>query len=127
MEAVDILSRISPYLELKVNKRARRMALRLDTRRRVVNLVVPPRARLTKAYDFARENKDWIQEKLATLPDLVPFEDGAIIPVLGRNRTFHIFYDRELKTTNIILKPNELIVVTNKKDPSSRITRFLKE
>lgn len=124
---MDIFSRINPRLELKVNKRARRMALRLDVKRRVVNLVIPPRARLNKAFEFARENKAWIEEKLATLPEPIPFEDGQIIPVLGRNRTIHVFYDRQLKTTNIILKPNELIVVTNKEDPSSRIARFFKE
>ncbi len=124
---MSILSRISPYLELKVNKRARRMALRLDTRRRVINLVVPPHSRLTTAYNFARENRDWIMEKLALLPEPIPFEDGAVIPVLGRNRTIHIFYDRNLKTTDIIMKQNEIIVVTNKRNPEARILRFLKD
>ncbi len=124
---MDPLTRINPRLELKVSKRARRMALRLDVHERVINLVVPPRARLEKAYDFARENRDWIEEKLNTLPDPVPFEDETIIPICGRNVVIRLFYDPELKTTNIILKPNELIVVTNKKDPTPRIIRFLKE
>lgn len=124
---MDIFSRINPRLELKVSKRARRMALRLDTHRRVVSLVIPPYARLTKAYDFARENKDWIREKLATLPEPVLFTDGAVIPVLGRNRMLHIFYDKNLKTTDIMMKPNDIIVVTNKRDPTARIVRFLKE
>ena len=124
---MDQFRRIHPRLKVKVSKRARRMALRLNVHERVIDLIIPSRARLEKAYDFARENKEWIEEKLNTLPDPVPLEDGAIIPIFGRHTVLKIFYDPNLKRTSIILEPNELIVVTNKEDPTARIVRFLKE
>ena len=124
---MNSLSRINPRLALKVSKRARRMALRLDAHERVMNLIVPTRAKLDHALDFARQNKDWIDEKLRALPEPIPFEDGTIIPLFGRNTVIRLFYDPALKTTDIILKLNELIVITNKEDPTPRIVRFLKD
>lgn len=121
------LSRINPHLELKVSKRARRMALRLDTQRRVINLVVPHRTSLSKAFDFARTHKDWIIEKLATLPAPVPFVRGAVVPVLGLDRRISVRYRPDARTTDISLTRHKILVVTNKEDPSARIARFLRE
>lgn len=124
---MDNLQNISPYLRLCVSPRAKRIALRLDTKDRVMRLVVPRRTNMKRAYLFAKQHKDWIEEKVSSLPENIPFEDGVTIPVLGRQRTFHIFYDDTLKTTDIMLKPNDIIVTTNKEEPQARITRFLKE
>lgn len=124
---MDNLQRISPHLRLCVSARARRIALRLDAKDRVMRLVVPRRTNMKRAYLFAKQHKDWIEEKVAALPETIPFEDGLTLPVLGRQRTLNIFYDETLKTTDILLKPNNIIVVTNKKEPAGRITRFLKE
>lgn len=121
------LSRITPNLKLKVSKRARRMALRLDAQRGVMNLVVPPRANLSKAFDFARTHKDWIIEKLASLPQPVPFLQGAIVPVLGLNRRIKIVRRKSVRTTDISLTRGKILVITNKDDPSGRIARFLRE
>lgn len=120
------LTTISRKLNLRVSKRARRMALRLDTKNRMVHLVVPRRVDLDRAYDFALQNRDWIREKLATLPDRVDFIHGSTIPVLGRDRTIHITYDPSLKKTDIFLTRLNIYVLTNQKDPTARITRFLK-
>ena len=119
------LERISPSLKLKVNKRARRMALRLDAKNRVVNLVVPSKTNVNKAYRFAKENKDWINEKISTLPVPIAFVHGAIIPIFGKKIRLVIDYDPELKTTDIQLKEHELIVRTAAANPSTRIRRFL--
>jgi len=119
--------KIHPRLEVVVSKRARRMALRLDIRARVINIIVPSRTSMKKAYEFAADNKDWIREKLAALPDAVPFAHGEIIPVLGIPRTIHITHKTSQKITEIHLTRDQLLVVTNKEDPSGRILRFLKE
>lgn len=116
---------ISPRLKLSVSERAKRMALRLDPRERLVHLVVPKRASMRTAYLFAEQNKDWIREKLRDLPRAVPFRDGEILPILGRDRTIIVLYNPALKRTDIQLKKDELIVMTNKPDPSARIRRFL--
>ena len=116
---------ISPRLKLSVSERAKRMALRLDPRTRTVHLVVPKRASMRTAYLFAEQNKEWIREKLRDLPKQVPFKDGEILPIFGRDRTIIVLYNPALKTTEIVLKKDELLVMTNKPDPSVRIRRFL--
>ena len=117
---------ISPNLVLKVNPRAKRMALRVDSRKYTVNLVIPKRASMRSAYHFALEHKHWIREKLAELPKQVKLADGATIQILGEKVKIHVIYNSTLKTTDIELKDNELIVLTNKENPSARILRFLK-
>ena len=116
---------ISPRLKLSVSERAKRMALRLDPRSRTVHLVIPKRASMRTAYLFAEQNKEWIREKLRDLPRQVPFKDGEILPIFGRDRTIIILYNPALKSTEIVLKKDELLVMTNKADPSVRIRRFL--
>ena len=116
---------ISPRLKLAVSERAKRMALRLDPRSRTVHLVVPKRASMRTAYLFAEANKEWIREKLRDLPKQVPFKDGEILPIFGRDRKIIVLFNPALKTTVIFLKKDELLVLTNKPDPSVRIRRFL--
>jgi len=116
---------ISPRLKLSISERAKRMALRLDPRKRVVHLVVPRRANMRTAYLFAEQNKDWIREKIRDLPRQIPFRDGETLPILGRDRKIIILYNDALKRTDIVLRKDELLVLTNKTDPSLRIRRFL--
>lgn len=113
-------------LRIMRSKRARRVALRLDHKERVMNLVVPKGMKLDTAYAFAYENKNWIKEKLQELPEPVPFEHGAILPLFGENYRMNIYYDPSLRKTSIMLKENNIFVLTNKEDPTSRIVTFLK-
>jgi len=115
-----------PYIMVKRSKRARRLALRLDPKERVFHLVIPNGVNLKKAQRFAEEHDNWMQEALSDLPSPVPFEDGSDLPILGQDRRIHIFYDEALRTTSINLKFKELIVTTNKEDPTARIERALK-
>lgn len=116
---------ISADLVLKINPRAKRMALRVDPKKHLVNLVVPKRASMKQAYLFALEHKYWIRQKLDELPSSIPFANGTIIPLLGQNREIKITFDSTLKTTRIDLKNKELLVFTNKPDPAARIKRFI--
>ncbi|MEM7618378.1 MAG: SprT family zinc-dependent metalloprotease [Pseudomonadota bacterium] len=118
-------SDISPALTLKINPRAKRMALRVDAHKRVVNLVIPKRASLRSAYMFALEHKYWIRQKIDEMPEVIDYVDGARIKILGQRYKISIRYDHSLKKTAISLKDNELLVLTNKRDPSSRIRRFI--
>ncbi len=119
------IEKISPHLKMKISRRARRVALRLDARERVVELVVPYRSSIDKAVEFASENKFWIHEKINTLPSSVPFRNGMILPICGREVEIRIFYDKDLRSTDIQLKKNELLVYTNQRSPAPRIRRFL--
>lgn len=120
-------SEISSKLKVNVSGRAKRMALRLDPTKRVIHLVVPKRVSLKAAFEFAEENRDWIREKIRNLPRPVAFQDGEILPILGRDRRIVVLYNPALKFTDIQLKKDELLVLTNKLDPSARIRRYLIE
>ncbi|MCK6418655.1 MAG: M48 family metallopeptidase, partial [Alphaproteobacteria bacterium] len=69
----------------------------------------------------------WMLEKLRALPRPIAFKDGAVLPILGRNRTLEITYDKDLTSTSIALKHNKLVVFTNKRNPDLRIRRFLRD
>lgn len=118
-------SDISPQLHLKINARAKRMALRVDVKKRRVNLIIPKRGSIRSAYKFALEHKYWIREKIEEIPESIPFADGSIISILGEETLIVVTFDATLKRTSITLKNNELLVSTNKEDPSARIKRFI--
>ena len=118
-------SDISPHLNLKINPRAKRMALRLDPKQRLVNLVVPKYGTMRAAYMFALENKYWIRQKLDELPEFINFVDGETINILGKPRQIEVTHDKALKNTDIQLKNNKILVFTNKSDPAKRIKRFV--
>lgn len=122
----DDLAAIHPALQLRVSARARRLALRQDPRTGRINLVVPKRASLKKALDFARQYQDWIDKHAGKLPETLALRDGAVIPVLGRDRAIRVDYDAGMQRTTVKLTDDEIIVHTNKDDPAPRITRFLK-
>lgn len=112
---------------VKPSKRAKRLALRLDPIERVFDLVVPLRCSMTKAYDFADQYEGWMAERLESLPPLVYFQDGVEIPLNGERIIISITLDKAKKNTSITLNKNNILnVITNKKDPSVRITRWLK-
>ncbi|MGZ9097694.1 MAG: M48 family metallopeptidase [Micavibrio sp.] len=117
---------IAPCLHLRVSDRAKRMALRLDAKTGKIHLVIPARASLKKALEFARTHQDWIDRQTAAFPAPVILKNGSILPVLGQNRVVRIIYVEGLKRTSIRLGDKEIIVITNKEDPTGRIIRFLK-
>ena len=84
---------ISPRLKLNLSDRAKRLALRLDPHNRVMHLVVPKRSSMRTAYLFAEQHKDWIREKLRDLPKPVPFRDGEVLPIMGRDRRIIILFN----------------------------------
>lgn len=119
-------SEFPPHVRVLRSTRARRMALRLDPKDRAFHLVVPKGISLKQAQKFAEEHDVWMREKLRSLPKAVRFKHGESIPIFGRNRRIEITYDRSIKKTEIELTTYELKVVTNLRNPQSRIERFLK-
>jgi predicted metal-dependent hydrolase len=118
---------IKDHVVIKRSKRAKRLALRLDSHKGIFNLVVPPHVSLRKAAEFAKQHKLWIQECIDELPEAIPFEDGIWIPIFGKRRLIVINTDRSLKRTTVVLKSRELEVFTPLEDPSANIVRFLKK
>lgn len=115
------------YIKLRKSARAKRLALRLDVKDRIFHLVQPNGISLSRAKAFAENNDEWMRERLAKLAPVVTFEHGAVIPVLGQERTISIIARTDSKRTSIRLIGDYLEVLTNLDNPSPRIKRFLKD
>lgn len=114
------------YITVKRSARARRVGLRLDTKARRFDLVVPKWMSLSRAQDFALDQEDWMQEQLAALPAGVPFVHGSVLPLLGRDYRIEIV-PHKARRTEIELEDGVLYVRTHMDDPSMRIKRWLKD
>jgi hypothetical protein len=77
------LSGLPAPLELRESARARRMTLRLDAARGLIQVVVPAGLDEAEAIRFVGRHAGWIRARLAALPPARPFVNGARIPVLG--------------------------------------------
>lgn len=75
---------IGAPVEIRRHPCARRLTLRVSKTHRSVVVTVPPACRMDEAGRFLETNLDWVREHLGCVPDPVPFEDGAKIPLRGK-------------------------------------------
>jgi predicted metal-dependent hydrolase len=62
---------------------ARRMTLRVRSATRDVTLTLPSRTAEAAARDFIERHVGWIEQRLARLPERIPFAPGEIVPLRG--------------------------------------------
>jgi hypothetical protein len=77
----DRLEVAGTAVTLRVNRRARRVSLRLDRTRREIVATAPSPRRLPEAAAFARERAAWIAQRMAELPDASPIHPGLTLQV----------------------------------------------
>lgn len=70
-------------VEVKASTRARRMSLRVDPTREMVQVVVPAGITDAEVTRFVGRHLDWVHKRLAAIPARSPFSDGTVVPVLG--------------------------------------------
>jgi len=68
---------------LRRSQIARRYTLRVRFASRDAILTMPQRGSVREARLFAERNAAWISARLNRLPDVIPFEDGAVAPLRG--------------------------------------------
>lgn len=71
-------------LRLSVNRRARRVSIRIDARAGEAVVTAPSERRLKDGVEFARSKAVWIAERLAARPASSPLAPGQTIPLYGR-------------------------------------------
>ncbi len=108
--------------------RARRYTIRVREAYRDVVLTMPMRGNLADAHNFAQKHVAWIASKVARLPDIVPFADGASIPFRG---TPHRIVHRPRGRGTVWIEQDDsgnaiICVAGNASHVSRRITDFLK-
>lgn len=79
---IDLGDRLAP-LEARVNRRARRLIVRVDPVRGRVLVTAPSRRALPEALAFARERVEWIRARLAEGAPARPFRPGGLCPYRG--------------------------------------------
>ena len=70
-------------IRLSVNRRARRVSIRIDAARGEAVAVAPSERRLADAVAFARSKHQWIAEKLAARPTGAGYAPGLTVPLEG--------------------------------------------
>ena len=70
-------------IDIVRNARARRTRLSFDPVTGRARLTLPPRASVRKALAWAGQQRIWLAEQQARLPQARPFVSGAVIPVDG--------------------------------------------
>lgn len=71
---------IPPPVRVRVNRRAKRLSVKVRAPEGTVELVLPAQNALNDGIVFLRDQTDWIARRRACLPALVPFAPGAVIP-----------------------------------------------
>lgn len=118
---------IEELVKLKRSKRAKRVALRLDPKERIINLVIPEHMSPRKAYQFAQNHEDWIRETLDNLGQAIPFEHSQTLPFFGDTLSLDIVHDDTLKRTQIKHEGDQLIIRSYMENPANRIKHWLKK
>jgi predicted metal-dependent hydrolase len=113
-------------VRVRVSRRARRLALKIDAVGDAVELVLPPRTSLPRALNFLRSNREWVARRLAALPPRVTFRDGARVPLLGRPHLIrHVA--RSSAHGPVWIEDDEIRVSGEKAHIARRVRDFLKE
>jgi predicted metal-dependent hydrolase len=78
------LEALGAPIEVRRHAAARRLTLRVSKTKRAVLVTVPAQCRMEEASKFVESNLDWVRERLGSVPEPVPFDDGAKVPLRGR-------------------------------------------
>ena len=71
-------------VEVRINPRARRIRLRIDPHGARAVLVLPSERDRPEGLRFAAHHAGWIRTRLEPVQTRIPFENGVVLPILGR-------------------------------------------
>lgn len=78
-----LLPRGPAQIEWRRNARARRISLRIDPCGGNVVVTLPPRTGRGAGVTLLMSHAEWVADRLAALPEAIPFTDGAVLPICG--------------------------------------------
>lgn len=70
-------------VEVRRHPKARRLTLRVSRTRRAIVVTLPAQCDVGEAGSFVHRHIDWVRERLGSIPEPVPFRDGAFMPLRG--------------------------------------------
>ena len=105
------------------DRRARQITIHIDASIGGAKVVMPVYAALADARAAMEDNEEWLLDRLSELPPRIPFEDGAVIPLEGRNHRIRHVPDQRGVVDRV---DGELWVYGRPEHLSRRLTDWLK-
>lgn len=120
--AVELESGPVPIVVRK-HPRSRRIVIRYQPLRHVVSLTLPRYASLRQGLRFIEEKRGWLEAAVKAQKRGTPFEDGAVIPFLGKDYRLRHAGGRGVAR----LEGDEILVPGDKAFFARRLTDWLKD
>ncbi len=112
-------------VNIRVNKRAKRLIIKVDPTVPVVQITCPSRRSVNEGLNFAKERIHWIADRLAEMPPQRPFQPGALIPVQGvEHRIVHV--PNQKRTVHAHNAPPEIRVAGDIRHLPRRVEDWLR-
>lgn len=110
-------------VEWRRSPRARRVSLRIDPRGGAVVVTLPPRAGRTAGMALLTDHANWVTERLAALPRVIPFADGAMVPL---HDVAHRIRHRPDARAGVRVEDNEIVVSGEPAFLARRVSDFMR-
>lgn len=110
-------------LAVRVNRRARRISLKVDAALDRPILVLPNAQALAEGVRFAESRATWLKGALAKVPPRVPFADGVVVPYLGEP---HRIRHRSDRFGGVWCEGKEIQVAGRREHVARRVGDWLK-
>lgn len=110
--------------KIRVNRRARRVILRVDPIGQTLNITSPSKRAIPEAITFAQSSATWICKELNNGAVAKPFQDGSTFPFLGREIVISNEMAARRRTT---LDGDRLIVGGTSDHLNRRVVEWLKK
>ena len=111
-------------IEIRKSGRAKRLSLRANAKKSVVELVVPPRTLQFSINRFLKKHEDWITDRQNAFPSRIEIKDGARLHFKGKARTLVIQHHTK-RTTDIALADGHITITTSRDDPTQNFKRWV--
>ncbi|MFZ1814837.1 MAG: SprT family zinc-dependent metalloprotease [Rhizobiaceae bacterium] len=110
------------------NNRATRLTLRIQPGGRSLKVTIPPHVSDTQVDNFIDRNRNWIETRIARLPEPVKAMEGSIIPYLGiEHRIVHLDRLRGIVEARDVAGEPCLLVPGEPARLPGKIAAFLKQ
>jgi predicted metal-dependent hydrolase len=110
-------------VEWRRSARARRVSLRIDPRGGAVVVTLPPRFARTAGMALLMNHADWVSARLAALPGVIAFTDGAVVPLHGADHRIHHLPEMRGR---VWVEGNEILVCGDVAFLQRRVAEFLR-
>ena len=108
---------------IRKHPKSRRMVIRYQPLQHHVSLTLPRYVSIKQGLHFVEEKHDWLAEQLNEKISHMPFADGQIIPLMGRNFTLRHIGGRGL----VRIEDDCIIVPGDESFMKRRVTEWVKQ